>query len=454
MISSCRFNFPCSINFIYAQQKTDVQLVTYFDKILSAQFKADEPGAAVAVVQAGQVIHRQGYGLANLEWGIPIQPDTVFRLASITKQFTATAIMLLQEHGKLSVNDPLTKFLPTYTTSGHEILVHHLLTHTSGIKSYTSIEGWFPHKIVHDMTPQALCDAFSQIPFDFKPETQFLYNNSGYHLLGMVIEQVSGVSYEHFIQENIFRPLGMDHSYYMSNEPIIHKRASGYGRSEHGFRNAAYLSMTQPYAAGSLGSTVDDLVLWAAAVRNHRLVSSEMQASMFTPVKLAEGKMENYGYGWGIGDYCGHRFVHHGGGIHGFATFIAQFLDEPVTIIILANREDFDPGPCTLKIARQVLGLPAIARESVVLFRAAQDRVVGKYMVNKVWPLEVMQQDDGLILKSEKAEKLLPLSETTFCMVDDLETELNFSEEKEGKFHQFTSVNPLFSFTARRVIEG
>ena len=181
--------------------------------LIQEQIKVGEPGAAVAVVQDGVVVHRQGYGLANLEWQIPIQPDTVFRLASITKQFTATAILMLQEQGKLRVDDPLTKFLPTYPTSGHEIQVHHLLNHTSGIKSYTSIEGWFPNKIVHDMTPQALCDAFAQIPFDFKPGTQYLYNNSGYHLLGMIIEQVSGVSYAQFMQENIFQPLGMHHSY-------------------------------------------------------------------------------------------------------------------------------------------------------------------------------------------------------------------------------------------------
>src|SRR5262249_13039362 len=160
----------------------------------------------------------------------------------ITKQFTATAIMILQEQGKLTVNDSLIRFLPEYPTSGHEISIHHLLTHTSGIKSYTDIDGWFPHKIVHDMTPQALCDVFSQIPFDFKPGSQFRYNNSGYHLLGMIIEKVSGVSYEQFIQDNIFRPLGMNQSYYMSNEPIIPKRAGGYERAEQGFRNADYLS--------------------------------------------------------------------------------------------------------------------------------------------------------------------------------------------------------------------
>ena len=424
------------------------------DLIMHELIKANEPGAAVAVVQGGEVIHRQGYGLANVEWGIPVQPDTVFRLASLTKQFTATAIMLLQEQGKLTVDDLLTEFLPEYPISGHEITIHHLLTHTSGIKSYTSIEGWFPHKIIHDMTPQAICDVFSQIPFDFKPGTQFLYNNSGYHLLGMIIEKVSGVSYEQFIQENIFHPLGMQHSYYMSNEPIIPKRASGYATTEQGFCNADYLSMTQPYAAGALGSTIDDLVLWDRAVREQRLVSAPTQALMFTPVKLTAGKTEDYGYGWGLGDYRGHPFVHHGGGINGFSTFIAQFHREPVSIIILTNRAGFDAGNCALRIARLVLGLPLLVRQPVVISAAAMERVTGTYAFNKRWPWVVTQQDDQLILKTDKEEKLLPLSETAFYLADNAEGELHFSAEKDGKFQQLAIKSPLASLIAPRITES
>ena len=429
-------------------------MIPAISALIQEQIKVGEPGAAVAVVQDGVVVHRQGYGLANLEWQIPIQPDTVFRLASITKQFTATAILMLQEQGKLSVDDPLTKFLPTYPTSGHEIQVHHLLNHTSGIKSYTSIEGWFPNKIVHDMTPQALCDAFAQIPFDFKPGTQYLYNNSGYHLLGMIIEQVSGVSYAQFMQENIFQPLGMHHSYYLNNEPIVPKRASGYGRDEKGFRNAAYLSMTQPYAAGSLGSTVDDLVLWAKAVWEHRLVSAETQELMFTPVTLADGKTENYGYGWGIGAYHGHRLVHHGGGIHGFSTFIAQLVDEPVAVIILANREDCDTSALTLNIFRQLLGIPAVVRQPVALTPSVVAPLLGKYLINKRWPLEIVQEGDGLIVKTDKAEKLLALDETTFYLETDPEAASQFSDLIDGKFQKYTQTHPLYSFSASRTTEG
>ncbi|CAN5446727.1 N/A [soil metagenome] len=428
-------------------------MIPEIDVIMHELIKADEPGAAVVVVKAGEVIHRQGYGLANLEWRIPVEPDTVFRLASITKQFTATAIMILQEQDKLNVDDPLTKFLPEYPTSGHEITVHHLLTHASGIKSYTSIEGWFPHKIIHDMTPQALCDVFSQIPFDFKPGAQFLYNNSGYHLLGMIIEKVSGVTYEQFIQKNIFAPLGMQQSYYLSNEPIILKRASGYAATESGFRNADYLSMTQPYAAGALGSTIDDLVLWDCAVREHRLVSAATQALMFTPVQLTDKKTENYGYGWALGDYRGHHFAHHGGGINGFSTFIAQFQDKPISIIVLTNHSGFDAGNCLITIARQALGLPVLAREPVAISAAILERATGAYAFNKRWPWVVTQQDGHLILKTDKEEKLLALSETSFYSEENVENQIDFSEEKDGKFQQLTFKSPLTSLIAPRINE-
>ena len=428
-------------------------MIPDIDAIMQEQIKPNGPGAAVAVVKAGEVIHRQGYGLANLEWAVPVQPDTVFRLASITKQFTATAIMLLQEQGKLNVNDALTKFLPDYPTSGHEITIHHLLTHTSGIKSYTDIDNWFPHKIIHDMTPQELCAVFSQIPFDFKPGTQFRYNNSGYYLLGMIIEKVSGVSYEQFMQENIFQPLGMKQSYYLNNEPIIPKRASGYARAEQGFRNANYLSMTQPYAAGSLGSTVDDLVLWDRAVREHRLVSAATQALMFAPVTLADGKTESYGYGWALHEYRGCHFVSHGGGIHGFSTFIAQFQHEPLSIIILTNQEGFDAGGNALKIARLVLGLPVLVREPTTISSAAMERVTGTYALNKRWPWIISQQADGLRLKTDKETRLLPLTETTFYPEDDVENELHFAEENAGKFQQMIIKSPLASFTLPRIQE-
>ena len=196
------------------------------------------------------MVYRKAVGMANVELGVPLQPDMVFRLASITKQFTATAIMLLVEQGKLALSDPIEKFLPDYPTQGHVITVEHLLTHTSGIQSYTDIPGWMTGRIKTDMKVAELVDAFKNEPMQFAPGTRYSYNNSAYVLLGAIVEKVSGQSYGAFVTEHIFKPLGMTSSFYGSNEPVIPKRVQGYTRDGDAVRNAQYLSMTQPYSAG------------------------------------------------------------------------------------------------------------------------------------------------------------------------------------------------------------
>ena len=217
------------------------------DAIVSTAFAADQPGAAVIVVLDGQVVYRKAVGMASLELGVPLQPDMVFRLGSLTKQFTATAVMLLVEQGKLGLKDPIDKYLPGYPMQGHLITVEHLLTHTSGIQSYTDIPGWMTRRIVNEMTVQELVDGFKKEPMQFAPGEQYRYNNSGYVLLGAIIEKVAGKSYEAFVTEHIFKPLGMNSSFYGSNEPIIRKRAQGYTGPSDKPANARYLSMTQPY---------------------------------------------------------------------------------------------------------------------------------------------------------------------------------------------------------------
>lgn len=407
------------------------------DTIMEAAVQADAPGAAVAVVEGGDVVHRKGYGLANLEWRIPIEPDTVFRLASITKQFTATGIMLLQDEGKLCVDDSLTKFFPDYPTSGHEITIHHLLTHTSGIRSYTAMEGFLEKTSRQDMSTEALMNLFKREPFDFKPGAQYQYNNSGYFLLGMIIEKASGMSYADFIQKRIFEPLGMKQSCYLSNEPIIPKRASGYVPTEGGFANAPFMSMTLPYAAGSLGSTVDDLVLWDKALRGNTLVSAETLAAMHTPVTLNDGSTHPYGYGWGLNNYRDHRIVHHSGGINGFRTFMAHFFGDQLTIIILSNLMSFDPEKSVLAIARKILGLAEVVRVPFPLPSEALDAFVGSYLYSGI-PLEVTKAEDSLILQAGDTMKLIPLSETSFYNADNPETEVHFEQQRAGKFSKMT----------------
>ena len=193
--------------------------------ILTTEIDTQGPGAAVAIVKDGSLLYCKGHGLANIEWGMPIAPDTVFALASITKPFTATAILLLEAQGKLRLDDLITVYVPDYPMHGYDITITHLLTHTSGIKSYTSLDGFGEHLSKRDLSHDELIALFKDHPLEFEPGSQFRYNNSGYLLLGRIIEAVSGMSYEAFVRTQIFQPLGMMQSYAMGNESIIPHRA-------------------------------------------------------------------------------------------------------------------------------------------------------------------------------------------------------------------------------------
>jgi CubicO group peptidase (beta-lactamase class C family) len=414
-------------------------MIAEIDAIMNAEVKPDGPGAAIAVVKDGSVVHRSGYGLANVEWNIPIQPDTIFRLASITKQFTAVAIMILAEQGKLRIDDPITKFLPNYPTSGHHVTVHHLLTHTSGIFSYTSDPDVL-NKLLLDKTPQEISDSFSRIPFDFKPGAKFLYNNSGYILLGMIIEKLSGLSYADFIQKHIFDPSGMKNSYYLSNEPIIPRRASGYDQGPGGIQNARYLSMTQPHAAGALGSTVDDLVLWNQALTENRLISAEALAQMHTSAVLDDGTLIDYGYGWGISAYQQRRAIHHGGGIFGFATFIARFPHDALSIVVLTNYSGFDSSKITGMIARRMLGLPEVKHTPIELSADDLKKYAGTYRMERFpQPIAVVVEPDGkIILNDGRPAPIVPMSRTEFYVPDNPEKTITFSDEQNGLFTKMT----------------
>lgn len=327
------------------------------DELLSSRFKPDAPGASVIVCQDNTPVFRKGYGLANLEHAIPVQPHMVFRLGSITKQFTAVAILKLYEDGKLDLQDDLTKFLPGYPTHDHAVTLEHLLTHTSGIHSYTEMPEWM--KILrNDLTPAEMVAVFKDQPFDFAPGEKWSYNNSGYFLLGVIIEKVSGMSYAEFIQRTIFTPLGMQNSYYDDPVRLEPGRASGYSKiepgKEYGYKNTAYMSMTQPYAAGSLASSVDDLAIWEAGLTSNRLLKPETLHRAFQPYHTRDGKNTRYGYGWGISEYGGHTLIGHGGGINGFITQAYRVPDLGLFVALLTNCDDYGDVD---KFAFQVMAL-------------------------------------------------------------------------------------------------
>jgi len=355
-------------------------LAARLDRIFAEAYPATGPGAAVIVVQDGKPILRKGYGLANVELSVPIAPEMVFRIGSVTKQFTAAAILKLVEAGKLSLSDEIGRFLPDFPTHGRKITVEQLLTHTSGIKSVTGMPSW-PPRMREDWTLAQLIAFFQNEPFDFEPGTKWKYNNSGYHLLGAIIEKVSGKKYEDFLAEAIFRPLGLERTRYGSDAPIIPGRVEGYQRTPGGVVNAPYLSMTQPYAAGALVSTVDDLARWQAALDGNGFLSAESRRRMWTPVTLPDGTATRYGFGWGIWSCEGHAVVEHGGAINGFVSANMRWPDDHVYVAVLSNATGpgRDPRMLALRAASLVAGVPADDRKAATLEPAALDRLVGTY---------------------------------------------------------------------------
>ncbi len=330
-------------------------MITAIDTLISEAIEPGGPGFAVAIAQNGATIHAQGYGLANLEWQNTITPKTVFRLASITKPFTATAIMLLEQAGKLRIDDPITAYLPDYPMHGETITLRHLLTHTSGITNLNDLDNFEETWSRAEPTPQEICAIFAHLPLDFKPGAQFTYSNSGYELLGLLIETISGISYETFVRENICAPLGMNHTYYMRPEIIIPERATGYTRTENGYQHTPFRCIEISFASGGLGSNVEDLLLWDHSMRTNRLLTPETLQRALTPPTLTSGEASPYGFGWFVERQLGQRVAYHEGNVEGFSTLMVRFLDLPLTLVLLANQAWYDVTSLGLKIGETLL---------------------------------------------------------------------------------------------------
>ena len=308
------------------------------DEYMTRANKLRQFNGAVLVAENGKVIYKKGLGLANMEWNVPNETDTKFRLGSITKQFTATLIMQLVEQGKLKLDGKLSEYLPDYRKDvGDKVTIHHLLTHTSGIPSYTSLPNFMAEVSRNPYTPVEFVKKYASGNLEFEPGAKFRYNNSGYFLLGAIIEKVHGKSYEQVMKENVFDPLGMKNSGYDHHDAVLPKRASGYEKTPTGYRNAPYLDMSLPYAAGSLYSTVEDLYLWDQALYTDKLISAKSRELMFKPF------LDNYAYGWGITKVTLAQSkqelnsVQHSGGINGFNTLLVRYPEQKHLIVLLDN---------------------------------------------------------------------------------------------------------------------
>lgn len=318
------------------------------------------PGVSVAVVKGGEVVKLKGYGLANIETNTPATEETVYQLASVTKTFTATAVVMLSEEGKFGLDDKIAAHLKDLPDAWKEVTIRQLLNHTSGIKSYTSIPSFHetPRK---DFPRLEIIDLVAKAPLEFAPGAEHRYSNTGYFLLGLLIEEASGKPYGEFMAERIFQPLGMSRTRANDHSAIIPGRAHGYSWDGKELKNGEYVSPSQPYAAGMLTSTVADMLKWDAALASGKLLGAQTLEGMWAPAQLSGGEKAGYGLGWQTSEVNGHRLISHGGGIDGFSTNLSRFVDDKLTVIVLANAGGVDVG----RLAQGIAGIaePKLAKK-------------------------------------------------------------------------------------------
>jgi len=360
------------------------------------------PAVSIAVVRGKDTLVMKGYGLASREANRAATASTVYRIGSITKQFTAAGIMREVEQGKISLNDPITKYLPDVPTHGERITVRHLLTHTSGVHNYTDSPEWVKHW-GEAMTPRQIVAFVDKDTLDFAPGTKYSYSNTGYVLLGMILEKVTGQPYATYVQRQFFTPLGLTQTSYCPDRTKDPQFADGYAASSGTVKPAEYLNITQPFSAGALCSTVRDLVKWHRALVDGRVVGARSYSLMTTPDTLIGGAKINYGFGLVPGQLSGKRMIGHSGGINGFTTYGMYMPDESLNVIVLSN-SDGGPGPLALNVARAVVGIPVVPMPKPLVATALADslrtRIPGVYDFGKL-VLHVTVEDGRLMAQPD-----------------------------------------------------
>lgn len=419
---------PC-----YAQERA-----SKIDEYMQAAVERSHFSGTVMVARDGRVITRS-YGMASIEHGVPNTPQTRFRIGSLTKQFTAMGVMMLQERGKLNVQDSICKYLPECPEAWQPITIHHLLTHSSGIPNFTyslnNVEPVnFSSPLAHHM------EHLRKATLEFTPGARFRYSNSGYILLGHIIEKASGEPYDAFLRKNIFEPLGMTNTGYEDKGSIIKRRAAGYSLRNDKLVSAPYVDMSMPYSAGALYSTAEDMYLWDQALYTEKLISRKSLNLMFTPFK------GNYGYGWDITEQFGRRRIGHMGWIEGYASYILRFPDDKLTIIIMSNLD----GALVNTMARDLAAIALGVQRSTVQQRKAikvdpkiYDAYVGQYQLAPDFIVTVIKEEDKLMAQAQARAKieLFPESEIEF-FVKEYDAQIMFVWDAKGQVtHSIISLN-------------
>jgi CubicO group peptidase (beta-lactamase class C family) len=429
-----------------------IKIGNQLDALVEAYTAQGKFAGAALIARKGEVLLSKGYGLANREHAVPNTPQTVFRIGSTTKPFTALAIMQFVEAGRLSLDDTVSKFLPDFP-NGKRITIGHLLSNRSGIPDYILMPEYDGIKKLRVSTEQVI-GLFRDEPLLFEPGTEFGYSNSNWVLLGYMLERMADKSYEAVIRERIFQPLGMSHSGTQWEQPLIMHRASSYDDTGAGYLNAEFHDDTTMHGAGALYSTVEDLYKWDRALYGETLLKQKTLQQMFAPVS------EGYGYGWELHTLHGHRVIAHSGGLPGFVSNIARFVDDDVVVILLSNVGGSAVPQMTEGLSAIVFASPyemPSARPFVIVDPAVLADYVGDYSVTFFGRTSILKftlENDRLVMaiRGLPTSVLSAYSDTTFCARPKGDVEMTFVRDASGRVSTIEMNWSGHQGTAKRVI--
>lgn len=429
---------------------------TQVDALFAPLDRDNTPGAAVLVIQNGRIVYHKGYGLARLDTKEPIGPTTAFDIASTAKQFTAMAVMILAERGKLSYDDPLSKYFPEFPAYAQKITIRNLLTHTSGIVDVVSAT-WF--KAGYQPTSKEVAAFILKQPNPTSaPGEKFEYNNAGYLLLALIVEKASGQPFSKFMHENIFKPLGMNRTLvWDEKKPKIEHLALSYAPAEGAFKPIEPVSDTFVFGAKGVITTTEDLVKWIAALDTPKLVKPEMLELAFTPMKLSNGSESSYGFGWWLGKENGLATIEHPGGYLGYRANIKRYPSEKTTIAVLSNSGQLDGVALARSIGRIYLGDKMVMPQAKFKLDAAVlNSYAGKYESQTAGTeglvFEITVENEELFVTSpiRPKAKLLAQSAEVFSIGEGSAT-VTFKKDDKGTVTGLTLKSRMGIIEARRV---
>jgi CubicO group peptidase (beta-lactamase class C family) len=406
------------------------------DKFMQAQSTVNQFSGTVIVVEKGKTIYEKAFGKADREWNIDNTIETKFRIGSNTKQFTAASILLLEEQGKLNIEDKLNKYIPNYP-KGDSVTIQMLLNHTSGIRDYTQLPEFWAYAEQIPLAPDSMISLFKNVPYEFSPGTNFHYSNSGYFLLGFIIEKVSGQKYGDYLESNIINKIGLKNTGYDRLDSILQYRARGYNKTLYGFANAPHIAMEAPFSAGAIYSTIEDLYKWNKALMSNQILSASSTKKMTTAYS------GHYGFGLNVDNFQNHSRLWHNGEIPGFKSAMVYFPTEDIFIAVLSNNESNATGVTDglSDIMFDVpIEIPYIHKEISVDTKIL-DRYIGTY--DGAFSFQIIKKDNKLYrYRPDRSDvELKPESLTKFFFADNSDRQIEFQISKANKVTKTFFIN-------------